>query len=361
VQSPAPAEEDRTATGVLLRMQRGVGNHAAARAAESLRGRGRLLHRCFANLQSKLTSSSVSKEVKVVLPEDSSKRKKLDALWKSNMGATSPEEFVLRAVAGLSDLVGEHNRLYVHFDLLGETGVLFEVKFQQAVDAASRPQLPPGQPLTRGWQQIDARRWVRNVAGATRHITFDQPLRVRDERTDAPIGKEGGSGFTKQLFKNLLNLYEGASPATVLEITADEDGRYVWARYGFLPDDSGWKEKIRDPICQKVHDSPGNDLAGRLLACAKAVGKPISGSSAATMASVLQRDDARALLELLDVTEAKAFLWWLFTSGIVHVWKGTLDLQDSVQAERVRAYIQLPPVPQTPKTEVLAINTELKE
>jgi hypothetical protein len=305
-------EEVRTATGVLLRIQRGVGNHAAAQAAESLRGRGRLLQRCFADLQGKLTSS-VSKEVKVVIP-DSSKREKLDALWKSNMGATSPEEFVLRAVAGLSDLV-EHNRLYVHFNLLGETGVLFEVKFQQAVDAPSRPPLPSGQPATRGWQQIGATRWVRNVAGAT----------------------------------------------TVLEITADEDGRYVWARYGFVPDDSGWKEKIRDPICQKVHDSPGNDLADRLLACAKDVGKPISESSATTMASVLQRDDARALLELVDVTEAKAFLWWLFTSGIVHVWKGTLDVQDPVQGERVRAYVQLPPVPQTPKTEVLALNTELKD
>jgi len=132
--SPAPTEEVQTATGVLLRMQRGVGNHAATQAVESLRGRGRLLQRCFADLQGKLTSSSVSTEVKVVLPESSSKRERLDALWKSNMGATSPEAFVLRAVAGLSDLV-EHNRLYVHFDLLGETGVLFEVKFQPAPHA----------------------------------------------------------------------------------------------------------------------------------------------------------------------------------------------------------------------------------
>lgn len=328
-------------------MQRGQGNQAAANAARSLRRR--LLQRSFGSLQNDL-GARLTTPVRVIVPTEVAE---LDALWKAGMKGLSPLDFVLRAIQDVP--APPHQRLYLKFDLTGGgKAVSFDLKFQETKESAKRPDLPEGQPLTRGWAQYGPSSWYRNVAGATRTITFGETqLDVQDQRTDAPVGKEGGSGFTKRLFKNLLEMYAAASPRTVMTITADEEGRYVWARYGFLPNADEWKGLIRKPIIDQVAKQDGGDLATKLLNCAQVHGTPIAPGAAKAMAAALERDDPLALFDLVDIREAQKFLWWLFTSGIVGVWHGTLDLAHAVQGPRVRQYVGLPEPAKTPTITVV--------
>lgn len=323
----------------LLTLQRTNGNQAAARAAGSLRrGVGGRLLRSFGSLEKELSGAVPSPAVRVILSSDV---EQLDALWKTGMPKVTPLEFVKRAIQELP--APPHQRLYLSFKVTGGgKAVVFDLKFQEIAEGTAPPPVPPGQPHTRAWTQIGPGKWARNVAGATRQITFgDNQLTVRDERTDAPVGQVGGSGFTRKLFQNLLKMYLGNTPRTMMEITADEDGRYVWARYGFLPSDAEWKEKIRNPIVTKVNAAEGAELKDKLVNYAQQNGKPISPADAGTIAAALQRDDARALFDVVDVASAKDFLWWLFTGGIVGVWQGTLNLEDPVQGPRVRSYVGL--------------------
>ena len=338
--TPRPGTAGASRVSFLLSIQRTHGNRAAARAAGSLRrGIGGRLFRSFGTLEKDLTGAVPSPGVKVIIPPDLTK---LDELWTKGMPGITPLEFVKRAIQELP--APPHQRLYLKFDVTGNgTTVAFDLKFQEITESATRPPLPPGEPHTRAWAQIGPARWARNVAGATRQITFgDNQLKVRDERTDAPVGLKGGSGFSRQLFKNLLAMYTGVTPRTVMDITADEEGRYAWARYGFLPSDAEWRDNIRNPILEKVKAAEGADLVDKLVNYAQQNGKPISRTAAEAIDAALQRDDARALFDLVDVASAKEFLWWLFTSGIVQVWHGTLDLEDPVQGSRVRKYVGLP-------------------
>jgi hypothetical protein len=174
--------------------------------------------RQFATLQTDLESHIKpsprgKRELKVKFADDED-LKKLDESWKERMPGT-PVDFVVGVLNGLQGLVPEHDRVYVTFSRRGAK-ITFEIKLQEMRTSAKRPE---GGTLTRAWTQLDATRWYRNVAGVTRDLSFDVPqvLNVRDERTDAPTGQEGGSGFTKQLFKNLLGLYAKVGRAKTVQ------------------------------------------------------------------------------------------------------------------------------------------------
>jgi hypothetical protein len=377
IASDAPRMTDRkTATpaqpnaAALLALQRTAGNQAAVRAVRAGRGSsGRRLMRKFATLEADLAKPKVSAldppskyTLKVIVDDPT----RLDRIWEKHMSRISPKDFVVRVLQGLPELVPGHDRVYVNFEPKGEAEILFEIKLQETRESKTKPE---GGEHKKDWVQMGKTSWYRNLAGATRVLSFDdQVLEVSDERTDAPTGTAGGSGFSKQLFKNLLGVYAKAGKTqTVLKLSADEQGRYVWARYGFLPDAKEWQWKIRDQIVRKVStdwakrrgltkitaktpakvrgQTPFASLADKLAECAKAQDTPITHEDAATMAAALSRDDPAALFALVDIPGAHKFLWWLFASGPVEIWKGRLDLNDRVQRRRLREYINRP----TPK------------
>jgi hypothetical protein len=275
----------------------------------------------------------------------------LDRIWRDHVPNMTPKEFVLRALRGLRQLVPEHNRVYVTFGTSGVTKdgapkMMFELKLQKTVEGTN-PTSGSGASITRNWQPIGPSAWAQNLAGATRELTFHKDvLEVSDQRTDAPTGKQGGSGFTTQLFKNLVDLYQATGKArTVIDLSAKEEGRYVWGRYGFLPEAADWNNNIRKPIREKIQPVAGPNLADDIAAFAESKGTPVDKETAAQIAAALDREDPAALFTLLDIPKAKNLLWWLFTQGPVGLWKGRLDLGDAAQRQRLLDYLARPTPP----------------
>jgi hypothetical protein len=398
----APGQADRMTetpaqpnVAAMLALQRTAGNQAAVHAVRALGGSSsRRLMRQFATLGADLAPKASDPARKYTMKVMVDEAARLDGIWKKHMTGISPKDFVVGVLQGLPELVPGHDRVYVNFEPKGDAAILFEIKLQETRASKTKPE---GGEHKKDWVQMGEGSWFRSLAGATRVLTFgDQVLQVLDHRTDAPTGTAGGSGFTKQLFKNLLRVYAKAGKAqTVLELSADEQGRYVWARYGFLPDAEEWRWKIRDTIVSKVRTdwakrrgltnvsakrppkvrghTPFASLAEKLAECAQAQGTPITDQDAAAMAAALTRDDPAALFALMDIPGARAqkFLWWLFASGPVAIWKGRLDLNDPVQGPRLREYINRPTpklasaqptgAPQSQSAEALAVGSSSKQ
>jgi hypothetical protein len=120
-----------------------------------------------------------------------------------------------------------------------------------------------------------------------------------------------GQGLSKKLMVDSMSMYEKMGVDEIHLHAGLSQGGYVWAKYGFVPSETEWK-----------------DLASQLKMRAFSLhgGKIPEG-----LKSILQSDDARSIWALSDHPDGKALLQGTH-------WTGKLSLENKEAMARYNAY-----------------------
>lgn len=169
---------------------------------------------------------------------------------------------------------------------------------------------------------------VNLVVDVSEVMVVNQILQAEDGKLKVKIESVTAKGRGKRLFaRGLLPLYQSLG-VRKLELDASsiggmDDGRYAWARYGFLPGAADW-----DTMRQAGHERVKK---GYFL---------FPGALDKKMLGILESPSPRALRELIVLSWQEGDRVTRILNGMLVVlksWKGTLDLED----ERDRRWIEM--------------------
>jgi hypothetical protein len=138
-----------------------------------------------------------------------------------------------------------------------------------------------------------------------------------------------GNGAGKEFFRTSMGVYQSLGVKEV-GVTANIDvGMYAWAKYGFTPEQAGWR-RVKEHAAAKL----------RSLQMSRS-GSDIMAADAAKLRSILSSNDPRSMWKLADAkTGDRSIGKELILGG--PSWSGTIKTDDAVAMRRYTDYVTRP-------------------